>query len=183
MSKLALRLVLAVLGVALPLTVAAGTAVPTPPPAGLVAQAAEAEPTITIGSLVITSPWARATPRGAQVGGGYLKITNNGTTPDRLVGGSLAAAGMVQVHEMSMSGGVMQMRHLEQGLEIKPGETVELKPGGFHLMFMTLHEPLREGQTIKGTLVFEKAGTVEVTFSVLGMGAQGPMGTHSHMQQ
>lgn len=181
MSKLGLRLALAALGLALPLAAAAAT--PTPPPTGLVVQAAETEPTITIGSLVITSPWARATPRGAQIGGGYLKITNNGTTADRLVGGSLTAAGTVQVHEMSMTGGVMQMRHLEQGLEIKPGETVELKPGGYHLMFTNLHEPLREGQTIKGTLVFEKAGTVEVTFSVLGMGAQGPMGMHSHMQQ
>ena len=59
-----------------------------------------------------------------------------------------------------MENDVMRMKQVEGGLEIKPGATVELKPGGYHLMFMDLKEPLKEGQTIKGTLVFEKAGSV-----------------------
>jgi copper(I)-binding protein len=133
-----------------------------------------------LGNLKIAHPWARATPKGATVAGGYLKITNTGTTPDRLVGGSAAFAGRFEIHEMSMANGVMQMRHLPQGLVIKPGETVELKPGSFHLMFMQLKEPLAKDQKPrpKGTLVFEKAGTVEVEYAVEAVG--GAPAEHKH---
>lgn len=127
---------------------------------------------VKAGSLVIERPWSRATPGGARVAGGYLRVTNNGTTPDRLVGGSFAASNRFEVHEMAMDGSVMKMRQLADGLTIPPGGTVELKPGGYHVMFLDLREPLKEGQTVKGTLVFEKAGTVEVTYSVHGMGAR-----------
>lgn len=139
-------------------------------------------PSFKVGSLVIEAPWMRATPGGAKVAGGYLKVTNAGTEPDRLVGGSLPMAGEVEVHEMTMSGDVMKMRRLPDGLEIKPGQTVELKPGGNHLMFMGLREGLKAGQQVKGTLVFQKAGTVEVEFRVTPIGAQsgGGGGGHSH---
>jgi len=126
----------------------------------------------TIGSLRIEAPWTRATPKGAQVGGGYLKITNTGKEADRLVGGSLPIAGRFEVHEMATVDGVMKMRHLPQGVEIKPGASVELKPGGYHLMFMQLKESLVAGKPIKGTLVFEKAGTVEVEYLVAPIGAR-----------
>jgi copper(I)-binding protein len=129
-------------------------------------------PTYKLGSLVIEAPWARATPGGAQVGGGYLKITNTGQEPDRLIGGSLPSASAVEVHEMSMADGVMKMRRLSDGLEIKPGQTVELKPGGYHLMFMGLREPLKQGQSIKGTLMFAKAGSIDVEYRVAPIGAQ-----------
>ena len=134
------------------------------------------------GALKISAPWTRATPRGAQVGGGYLKITNTGKEADRLIGGSLPAAGRFEVHEMSMEGGMMKMRHLANGLEIRPGESVELKPGGYHLMFMQLKEPLVTGKPLKGTLVFEKAGTVEIEYDVAPIGAREMPagGGHSH---
>ena len=77
-----------------------------------------------VGDLQISGAWARATPKGAQVGGGYLSITNKGTTPDRLVGGSTPVAAKLEVHETSMSGGVAQMREHDKGLEIRPGEKV-----------------------------------------------------------
>jgi copper(I)-binding protein len=134
--------------------------------------AQHAPPTYKVGSLVIEAPWARATPAGAKVAGGYLKITNKGQQPDRLVGGSLPVAAAVEVHEMKMADGVMKMRRLEKGLEIKPGQTVELKPGSYHLMFMGLREGLKDKQTIKGTLVFEKAGSVEVEYRVAPIGAK-----------
>ena len=117
------------------------------------------------------APWARATPAGAKVGGAYLKITNNGTQPDRLVGGSLTGAREVEVHEMSMANNVMKMRHLKDGLEIKPGQTVELKPGGYHLMLTGLSDGLKQGQNVRGSLTFEKAGTVEVEYTVAPVGA------------
>ena len=133
---------------------------------------AAADKTFKVGSLVIEAPWARATPGGAQVGGAYLKITNTGGEADRLIGGSLPIAGAVEVHEMSMTGGVMRMRKLDKGLEIKPGQTLELKPGGYHIMFMGLREGLKQGQPVKGTLQFEKAGSVEVEYRVAPIGAQ-----------
>ncbi len=97
---------------------------------------------VTAGSLKISAPWTRATPKGASVGGGYLKITNTGTTPDRLIGGSTDVASRFEVHEMSMDNGVMKMRPVAGGIEIKPGQTVEFKPGGYHVMFVGLKQQL-----------------------------------------
>jgi hypothetical protein len=134
--------------------------------------------TYKVGSIVIEQPWARATPGGAQVGGAYLKVTNNGNEPDYLIGGTLPGASAVEVHEMSMANGVMKMRKLAEGLEIKPGQSIELKPGGYHLMFTGLQKGLKEGETIKGTLVFKKAGTVDVEYHVAAIGAQS--GGHMH---
>lgn len=126
----------------------------------------------TAGSLKISAPWARATPKGASVAGGYLTITNTGSAPDRLVGGSSDVAGRFEVHEMSMDGGIMKMREMPKGIEIKPGQTVVFKPGSFHVMFMDLKQPLVQGQRFKSTLQFEKAGKVDVDFSIAGIGAQ-----------
>jgi periplasmic copper chaperone A len=140
---------------------------------GLAGTGALAETTsYKLGELTIEAPWARATPAGAKVGGAYLKIINNGTQSDRLLGGSLTGAGDVEVHEMSMNNNVMKMRQLKDGLEIKPGQTVELKPGGYHLMLTGLRDGLKLGQKLTGTLRFEKAGTVEIEFAVAPIGAQ-----------
>jgi hypothetical protein len=129
-----------------------------------------------LGPLRIVGPWTRATPKGAPVGGGYMKITNTGNAPDRLVEGSSNVADRFEVHEMSMDNGVMKMRPVKGGLEIKPGETVELKPGGLHAMFVGLKKPLLRGERVKGTLVFEKAGTIEVEYAVAPLGAQSGAG-------
>jgi copper(I)-binding protein len=134
--------------------------------------------TYKVGGLTITAPWARATPRGAPVAGGYLTITNNGTGSDRLVGGSFAVADRFEVHEMTMEGGVMRMRPVAGGLEIKPGQTVELKPGGYHVMFMGLKGELKAGDTIRGTLEFARAGKIEISYPVRAMG--GGSGHRSH---
>ena len=93
---------------------------------------------VKAGDLVITQAWSRATPGGAKVAGGYLTIENKGTAPDRLIGGSAAIAGKFEVHEMTMDEGVMTMRPLDKGLEIAPGKTVKLAPGGYHVMLMDL---------------------------------------------
>ena len=131
--------------------------------------------TFRLGDLTVTSPWTRATPGGAKIGGGYLKITNNGRAPDRFVGGKSDVSDHVEIHEMSMTNGVMKMRPLPNGLEIKPGETVELKPGGNHLMFVDLKRPLKQGESVRATLQFEKAGSLEVTFAVNALGGNSPM--------
>jgi copper(I)-binding protein len=153
----------------------------SPAPGVTIVAASATAPTVKTGALTIEQPWSRATPGGAKVGGGYVRITNTGSAPDRLIGGSFPLASRVEVHEMSLDGAIMRMKPVVGGLEIKPGATVEFKPGGYHLMFMDLREPLKEGQTIKGTLVFEKAGTVEVTYTVRSMGGQTAAPTeHKH---
>ena len=126
------------------------------------------------GGIKISQPWARATPGGAKVAAGYLTITNTGKAPDRLVGGSFTAAGTLEIHDMTMTDGVMRMRRVDGGLELKPGETIALKPGSLHMMFMDLKQPLKQGERIKGTLVFEKAGTIEIVYGVAPIGAAGP---------
>lgn len=150
---------------------------------GLLAASPLAAHDYMLGSLKIAHPWSRATPGGAKVAGGFMTITNTGKEPDRLIGGSAVPAGIFEVHEMRMEGNVMKMRALEKGLEIKAGQTVELKPGGYHVMFMDLKSPLKEGESIKGTLIFEKAGTIEVEYKIENRGAssgQTGHGGHKH---
>lgn len=133
------------------------------------------------GSLSIEAPWLRATPGGATVGAGYLKITNTGAAADRLTGASFAIAGRTEIHEMKDEGGVMKMRELAEGLEIKAGESVALAPSGIHLMLLDLKAPIAPGAPVRGELTFEKAGKVAVEFAVAPVGAsQAPAGEHSH---
>ncbi|HXW25932.1 MAG TPA: copper chaperone PCu(A)C [Xanthobacteraceae bacterium] len=132
-----------------------------------------AEP-LKVGAIEIDQPWARATPRGATTGAGYMKIVNTGTEADRLVGGSVAFASRLEVHSMTMDQGVMKMREVAGGLEIKPGETVELKPGGYHVMFVDLKAPLKQGDRVKVTLTFAKAGSIAVDYPVEAVGAEAP---------
>lgn len=122
-----------------------------------------------VGGLEIGHPWARATPKAAPVGGGYLTVRNTGSTDDRLVAVEAGVSSKVEIHEMSMDGGVMKMRALDQGLPVPAGETVELKPGGYHVMFIGLAAPFEAGKAFKGKLVFEKAGPVEVEFQIQDM--------------
>jgi copper(I)-binding protein len=153
------------------------------PPASAVERAAApspSAPSVTAGSLSIAAPWLRATPGGAKVAGGYLRITNTGREPDRLMSAAIPQAGRGEVHATTNEGGVSKMLPVAGGLAIPPGGTVELKPGGHHLMFMDLASGLKEGETVHGTLVFEKAGRVEVAFPVGGIGSPGPGASHHH---
>ncbi len=127
-----------------------------------------------VGSIHISQPWARATPKGASAGAGYMTITNKGTTADRVSCVSSDASTKCQIHSMTLEGGVMKMRPVEGGLEIKPGETVKLAPASFHMMFVDLTHPLQQGQTIKVTLRFENAGAVDVEYPIVGIGATAP---------
>ena len=119
------------------------------------------------GDLAIAHPWSREAPLGAKVAGGYIAVKNNGATPDRLVGANGEIAGKAEIHDMNIdANGVMTMRQLADGVEIPAGGTVELKPGGMHIMFMDLNRVPKDGEKFKGALIFEKAGTVEVEFRV-----------------
>lgn len=128
------------------------------------------------GGVNLEHPWIRATPAGAAVAGGFLEIRNDGDTPERLIGGTADFAGRVEIHEMAMDGEVMRMRALAEGLPIAPGATVILKPGSYHVMFLDLKRPLVSGQSLQGTLLFERAGAMPVTWEVKPMGAMGMKG-------
>jgi len=128
------------------------------------------------GSISIDKPFSRATPGGAKVGAGYMTITNKGAAADRLVSASSPAAGKVEIHEMTMQDGIMKMRELPSGLPIEAGKSASLAPGGYHIMLMDLKAPLKQGDKVPVTLNFEKAGKIDVTLDVQGIGAQQPSG-------
>lgn len=127
------------------------------------------------GDIVVEKPWARATPKGAEVASGYATIQNRGGAPDRLTGGTADFAA-VEIHQMKSENGVSQMRELKDGLDIPAHGSVGLSPGGYHLMFTHLTHPLTKGESVKATLNFEHAGPIEVEFSVMGIGASGTGG-------
>lgn len=129
----------------------------------------------TAGDIVIDKPWSRATPKGASVGAGYFIVHNHSATPDRLVGGSADFADVV-IHEMTMENGIMRMRELKSGLEIPANGEVRLSPKGYHVMFVNLKRPLKKGESLKATLVFEHAGSIPVEFKVGGVSDMGPGG-------
>ena len=122
------------------------------------------------GSIEIINPWSRATPKGAKTAVGYMTIKNNGTTSERLIGGSTDAADAFQLHSMVTENGVAKMRELPS-VEIKPGESIAFTPGGSHTMFVNLKHPLNKGERVNGTLIFERAGKVQIEYTVEGIGA------------
>ncbi len=129
-------------------------------------------PTYQAGDLTIAALWSRATPSSAKVAGGFFQLLHRGTQPDRLVSASAPdIAGRVEIHETTLIDGVMRMREKADGIALPGGATMEFRPGGLHVMFLDLKRPLREGERFKADLVFEKAGTVSVEFTVRAMGA------------
>lgn len=118
----------------------------------------------TANGLEIDHPMTFETAATAKVGGGYMTITNNGDAPDALIGVT-ADFPRVMIHQTVEEDGIAKMSHVDR-IEIPAGETVKLKPGGFHVMFMGLEEPLAAGETFPATLIFETAGEVDVTFNV-----------------
>jgi copper(I)-binding protein len=132
----------------------------------------------TLGSIKIGHPWARATTPGAQTGGGYLKLENNGAA-DRLVSVSSSVSQSSELHSMSMEGNVMKMEMLDKGVDLPAGKTVELKPGGMHIMLVGLKAPLKEGTSFPLKLKFEKAGEITVDVKVESLTAN-PAADHKH---
>ncbi len=129
---------------------------------------------MTVGTLTLDAMWTRATPPGAPTAGGYLAITNTGSEADTLVSVASPLAAMSDLHVMETKDGVMSMHPAEGGVPIPAGATVTLAPGGFHIMFMGLTSPLKQGETLPVTLTFAKAGKIDVSFPILAIGAKGP---------
>jgi copper(I)-binding protein len=132
-----------------------------------------------LGEIEIGHPYSRAMLPMAKVGGGYLKLTNNGPD-DRLIGGTSDRAGSVEVHEMKIDRGIMIMREMQGGIAVPANSTVELKPGSYHIMFMDVAQPFKEGEKIKASLNFEKAGSIDVEFVVRPVAGNAPEMNHDH---
>ena len=134
------------------------------------------------GDIMLIQPWSRATPPGATTAVGYVTVMNHGSAPDTLLGGSTPAAAKLEIHQTSMSDGIVAMRPSPDGVAILPGTTIALKPegGGYHIMLTGLKAPLKPGTRLAATLNFAKAGRVQVEFSVEAIGALGPSSDGDH---
>jgi hypothetical protein len=127
------------------------------------------------GGIELDRAWSPATPNGAATAAAYMEIENHGRDDDRLLGGTSPVAGKVEVHAMSMAGGIMSMHALSGGLTIPAGKTVNLEPqAGYHLMLSELKAPLKNGTRVPLTLNFSRAGMVHVDVPVLPIGSRGP---------
>jgi periplasmic copper chaperone A len=130
-------------------------------------------------TIVVEQPFARATPKGAMTGAAYMTLLNNGASADRLVGATTPVADKVQFHQASEENGVSRMREVPS-VDLEPAAKVSFKPGEMHMMIVGLKQPLVQGQTFPLALQFEKAGNIEVTVPIQGIGAMqhdnmGPM--------
>ena len=121
-------------------------------------------------TIRVENAWARATPAGAKAGAAYVAVINNGGSADRLLSATTPLAQEIQFHKETEDNGISRMRELRT-VEIDPGAKVIFKPGDMHMMMVGLKQPLKEGETFPLTLVFEKAGKINVTVSVAKVGA------------
>ena len=119
-------------------------------------------------TMFISDAWMRASLGEVRATAAYLKIENRGAKPDRLMSISTPVAATAQVHDSAMRDGMMRMTPAEP-LIIKPGQSVQLSPGGLHVMVMGLKAPLRAGQSAPMILHFEQAGPVEVQAEIRGL--------------
>lgn len=129
---------------------------------------------VKLGDLEVTETWARASAGREGNGAAYLTIANHGGEADRFIGAKAAIADRVEIHNNFMEDGIMKMRRVD-GIDVPAGEGAKLQPGGYHVMFMGLHKPMEEGTSFPLTLVFEKAGEVEIEVPVMKIGSKGKM--------
>jgi copper(I)-binding protein len=127
--------------------------------------------TFAAGDITVSGGFTRATLANAQVGAGYMTITNAGSAPDRLLSAVSETTPTVEIHNMQTKDGMMTMAEVEGGLEVPAGGTVTLAPGGYHIMFIGPRAPFKEGECVALTLSFEKAGELPVQLNVGGVGA------------
>jgi copper(I)-binding protein len=127
----------------------------------------------TQNAISVERPWARATPAGAKTGAAYMTLVNKGASADRLVSATTSVAEKVKFHSVSEENGISRMREM-RSVDVAPGKNVTFSPGGMHIMLVGLKKPLKEGESVPMTLIFEKGGKVDVMLSVARVGAMQP---------
>ena len=131
----------------------------------------------TVNDLMVMHPVAKETTATARTSAGYFTVTNNGDTADSLIGVE-ADFPRVMMHTTVVQDGVASMMHTDAVI-LEPGQTVTFEPGGLHIMFMGLSEPMTEGEEIPATLIFENAGRLDIVFNVEKIEAKGHS-DHNH---
>lgn len=121
-----------------------------------------------LGDVMIHEGWARASIGSAPNSAAYMTLMTRGDATDKLVDARTPVAETAELHNHIMDDGIARMRAVE-AIEIVPGETAVLEPGGFHIMLMGLKEELKEGDAIPLTLTFEKAGDVTLDVPIKGL--------------
>jgi len=154
------------------LALASASCTPAPPPTSDTAADTH--------SITLDNAWVRQPPPGAAVAGAYLSLTNPGPDDDRLVAVESPAAERVEIHDMQVVSGMMQMRRLEQGLPLPARDTTTLAPGGLHLMLIAPTAELTAGETVEITLSFEHAPAQTVEFEVRALMATEDTGSTHH---
>jgi copper(I)-binding protein len=130
-------------------------------------------------TVEVKDAWVRTSVQGQKATGAFMKLTARDGA--RLVSASSPVAGVTEVHEMKMEGDVMKMKALAGGLDLPAGKTVELKPGGYHVMLMDLKTALPKESTIPLTLVFKDAKGAESRVELKVPVAVSPMAAaHKH---
>lgn len=130
--------------------------------------------------IIIDNVWIKDTPPNHKTTAGYLTIENLGDTDERLMSVSSSFAAKGEIHQMNMDGEVMKMRPLPDGLIIPAGESIYLKPGSFHLMFMKLNTQIIPMQTLELSLTFENLGSVIVPAAVKSAPASDNLSSKKH---
>ena len=141
----------------------------------LLAAPAKAHEFAAHSGLAVAHPWARATPASAKTGVVFMEIKSAARADDRLVAGRTKAAARVEIHRHVLENGIARMRPVAS-LPVPAGRSVVLEPSGHHLMLVGLAAPLKEGDTLPLTLIFEHAGEIEIEASIEPIGAMGPHG-------
>ena len=133
----------------------------------------QSAPAATLGSIEILRPWARPSMDMPSRAAGFFGLTNKGAEPDRLVAAKSPAAEKIEIHAIKVVGGDVAMRPRDQGLVLPAGVTLTLQPRGYHLLLMGLAAPLKPGDRLAMTLIFEKAGSVDIELAVEAPGLVG----------
>jgi periplasmic copper chaperone A len=131
-------------------------------------------------TIEINRPWARAASVAPDTAGGFFAVANKGSEPDRLVAAASPAAEHVEIRGIKVVGTDIRMRPLESGIAFYPGNTVDLKPRGYHLLLTGLKAPFVQGAKVPVTLTFEKAGDITVEMAVE---APGPVGYETLLKE
>ncbi len=139
------------------------------------ATAADRHAQAMAGPIKVEAAWARASAGMAKAGAAFVTIRNAGASADRLVAASAPVARRVELHTHIMKDNVMRMRRVD-AMPVEPGAMTVLKPGGYHVMLIGLHAPLKQGDRFPLTLSFEKAGAITVAATIRGVAARGPGG-------
>lgn len=140
----------------------------------------ERERSQAIGPVTVEQPWVRAMAPNAPAAGGFVVLRNAGDAADRLVAATSPDAERVEIHTLETEHGVMRMRHRVDGLPLPAGQTVELAPGGDHLMLVAPRRRFAEGEQVTIDLTFERAGTGQIAFPVRPIAATAATDAHQH---